>query len=44
VVAGVFLHLWSAGVERFDELKGIDRDGLSLDGAMTRASFGISRE
>ena len=40
VGAGVFLGLWRAGIERFDELQGIGRDGLSLDGAMTEAPLG----
>jgi transposase len=38
--AGVFLKLWKAGVEKFDELKGIDWGWLSMDGAMTKAPFG----
>jgi putative transposase len=38
--AGVFLKLWQAGVEKFDELKGIDWGWLSMDGAMTKAPFG----
>jgi putative transposase len=37
VKAAVFLDLWQAGVERFDELCGIDWDWLSMDGAMTKA-------
>src|SRR5262245_18383526 len=40
VAAGVFLKLWQAGVEQFDELKGIDWQWLSLDGAMTKAPLG----
>ena len=40
VAAGVFLELWQAGVERFDELKGIDWRWLSMDGAMTKAPLG----
>jgi transposase len=40
VEAGVFLHLWQAGVERFDELQGIDWDWLSMDGAMNKAPLG----
>lgn len=40
VEAGVFLRLWQSGVERFDELKGIDWDWLSMDGAMTKAPLG----
>ena len=35
--AGVFLRLWQVGVEQFDEMKGIDWDWLSMDGAMTKA-------
>jgi len=40
VEADVFLKLWQAGVEQFDELKGIDWDWLSMDGAMTKAPLG----
>jgi transposase len=40
VAAGVFLKLWKAGVEKFDELKGLDWEWLSMDGAMTKAPFG----
>ena len=40
VEAGVFLTLWRAGVERFDELRGIDWDWLAMDGAMTKAPLG----
>ena len=40
VEAGVFLKLWQAGVEMFDEIKGIDWEWLSLDGAMTKAPLG----
>ena len=38
--AGVFLKLWQAGVEQFDEVYGIDWDWLSMDGAMTKAPLG----
>src|SRR6266704_5068315 len=38
--ANVFLELWQAGVERFDELCGIDWGWLSMDGAMTKAPLG----
>jgi putative transposase len=38
--AGVFLEFWQRGVERFDDLKGIDWAWLSLDGAMTKAPLG----
>ena len=38
--ADVFLKLWQAGVERFDELQGIDWSFSSMDGAMTKAPLG----
>jgi putative transposase len=38
--ADVFLNFWRAGVERFDELQGIDWSWLSMDGAMTKAPLG----
>ena len=40
VQAGVFLKLWQAGVEKFDELCGINWDWLSMDGAITKAPLG----
>jgi putative transposase len=40
VEAGVFLQLWKAGVERFDELCGIKWDRLAMDGALTKAPLG----
>jgi transposase len=40
VQADVFLKLWQAGVEQFDDLQGIDWDWLSMDGAMTKAPLG----
>lgn len=40
VDAGVFLKLWQAGVEQFDELQGLDWSWLSMDGAMTKAPLG----
>jgi hypothetical protein len=40
VQTGVFLTLWQSGLEQFEELKGIDWDWLSLDGAMTKAPLG----
>jgi putative transposase len=40
VEAGVFLKLWQVGLERFDELHGIDWNWLSMDGAMTKAPLG----
>ena len=44
VEAGVFLSLWQAGVERFDELMGIDWAWLSMDGAMTKAPLGGEKD
>jgi transposase len=40
VDAGVFLQLWQAGVEQFDELRGIDWNWVSMDGARTKAPLG----
>ena len=40
VAAGVFLKLWHAGVEQFEELKGVDWRRLSMDGARTKAPLG----
>lgn len=40
VQAGVFLKLWQTGLEKFDELKGIDWEWQSMDGAMTKAPLG----
>lgn len=40
VRADVFLHLWRAGVEQFDELRGIDWAWLAMDGAMVKAPLG----
>jgi putative transposase len=40
VEAGVFLTLWQAGVQQFDELCGSDWDWLAMDGALTKAPLG----
>src|SRR5581483_9589186 len=40
VRAGVFFRLWQAGVDQFDELRGIEWDWLALDGEMTKAPLG----
>lgn len=40
VAAGVFWKLWQVGLERYDELKGLDWSWLSMDGAMTKAPLG----
>ena len=37
VKAGVFLEFWKAGLLEYDEIKGIDWQWLSMDGAMTKA-------
>ncbi len=43
VAAGVFLELWRVGLERYDELKGLDWSWLSMDGAMTKAPLGVGK-
>ena len=40
VEAGVFEKLWAAGLQEYDELKGIDWSWQSMDGAMTKAPLG----
>ncbi len=40
VEEGVFLKFWQAGLENYDELKGIDWSWQSMDGAMTKAPLG----
>lgn len=40
VEAGVFQKLWAAGLEEYDEVKGIDWSWQSMDGAMTKAPLG----
>ncbi len=40
VRAGVFKHMWQAGLEEFDELKGILWKWQAADGAMTKAPLG----
>lgn len=44
IEAGVFLKLWQAGVERFDELQGIDWSWWSMDGAMNKAPLGGEKD
>ena len=36
-VAGVFSQLWTKGLEKYAELKGIEWEWQSMDGAMTKA-------
>jgi putative transposase len=40
VEAGVFLKLWRAGVQQFEELCGIAWDWVAMDGALTKAPLG----
>ena len=44
VSADVFGKLWQAGVERFDEMVGIEWAWLSMDGAMTKAPLGGGKD
>lgn len=39
---GFFTRLWQVGLAEFDELVGIDWAWLSVDGAMTKAPFGVA--
>ena len=41
--AGVFVNLWAEGLQEYDELKGLDWEWLSMDGAMTKAPLGGER-
>ena len=41
--AGVFVTLWAQGLQEYDELKGLDWEWLSMDGAMTKAPLGGER-
>ena len=38
---GVFLEIWKAGLERYDEILGIDWAWLSADGCMTKAPLAL---
>lgn len=40
VQADVFLKLWRAGINQFDELQGLDWAWLSMDGTITKAPLG----
>jgi len=44
VEGGVFLALWQTGLLEYDELKGIDWEWLSMDGAMTKAPLGGEKD
>lgn len=41
---GVFRKLWRAGLMEYDELKGIQWDWQSIDGAMTKAPLGGEKD
>lgn len=38
--AGFFKALWQAGLEKYDEIQGIEWEWQAVDGAMTKAPFG----
>ena len=38
--AGVFHRMWGTGLEKYDELKGLDWEWQSMDGAITKAPLG----
>ena len=40
---GVFERMWRAGVQEYDELKGLDWEWQAMDGAMTKAPLGGKR-
>ena len=42
--AGVFQEFWKIGLLAYDELKGIDWNWLSADGAMTKAPLGGGKD
>ena len=35
--AGVFENMWKLGLERYNEIQGIDWEWLSIDGSMNKA-------
>jgi putative transposase len=41
--AGVFVTPWAMSLQEYDELKGLDREWLARDGAMTEAPLGGER-
>lgn len=41
--AGVFARMWQAGLQEYDELKGLDWEWQAMDGAMTKAPLGGKR-
>jgi putative transposase len=42
--AGVFLAMWKASLEAYDELQGLDWSWLSMDGCMTKAPLGGEKD
>ena len=40
VKRGIFADLWHAALEEYDDLKGLDWEWQSMDGAMTKAPLG----
>ncbi len=42
--AEVFLKLWQVGMEQFEELRGIDWDWLSMDGAMNHPRHWVGKK
>lgn len=38
--AGVFERMWEVGLQKYDELKGLDWQWQAMDGAMTKAPLG----
>lgn len=42
--AGVFEELWKQSLLKYDEVKGINWDWLSMDGAMTKAPLGGEKD
>jgi transposase len=41
--AGVFVTLWTRGLQEYDALKGLDWSWVAMDGAMTKAPLGGER-
>jgi putative transposase len=41
--AGVFVRMWQAGLQEYDELRGLDWEWQAMDGAMTKAPLGGKR-
>jgi transposase len=44
VERGIFQKLWRVALEEYDELRGIDWEWQSLDGAMTKAPLGGEKD